>query len=187
MVLCRNRGSVCSIGDGSMKQISRPRRAAPAKQKVNRRLYQSSTNTSSRWSCRTVADMAAVAQTLVRDATANVWLLSGPLGSGKTVFSRSALRALGFRGAVPSPTFTLSRHYHTPRGRWTRAIHIDAYRIKNQGEEAALDIADAAQDPNCLVLIEWPERLAQHAWKNALRLRFQHTKAGRVVRVKLAR
>ncbi len=126
--------------------------------------------------------MRLVAEELVDSASANVWLLSGPLGSGKTVFARSVLRILGFRGAVPSPTFTLSRHYQTPRGRWTRVVHIDAYRIKNQAEEAALDITDAAQDPRCLVLIEWPERLASQLRTNALRLQFQHAKTGRVVR-----
>ena len=93
-----------------------------------------------------------------------VWLLQGALGAGKSTFARAALRSLGVTGAVPSPTFTLVRQYRLRRGRWQRAIHVDAYRITSATEIRALAIDEAIADPACLVLIEWPERLPKNLW-----------------------
>lgn len=111
---------------------------------------------------------------MLAERAPSVWLLRGPLGSGKTTFVRAALRSLGYRGTVASPTFTLVRQYPLSRGRWRRAIHIDAYRITDRREEAALDIAAAVTDSSCLVFIEWPEKLRTQAWVGARVLRFAH-------------
>src|SRR4029450_4743012 len=71
----------------------------------------------------TMAVGEAVAS-LLRDGDAIA--LTGALAAGKTTFVRGAPRALGFGGAVASPTFTLVREY---RGR-VRIYHVDVYRLQ---------------------------------------------------------
>ncbi len=151
--------------------------------KINIGIYQGKRIASRVWHSSNVLETARIAAFLVRHGRNNVWLLTGPLGGGKSTFVRAALKYLGYYGNVPSPTFALSRIYHLKRGPWKSVIHIDAYRIKGESEEAALDIASAVMDPRCLVLIEWPEKLKQRPWTGPLRLRFSHRKdGGRTIR-----
>lgn len=57
-------------------------------------------------------------------------LLTGPLGAGKTTLVKFIAEALGFKGEVTSPTYTLIHEYPTPRG---PIVHIDAYRLADAG------------------------------------------------------
>lgn len=82
-----------------------------------------------------------------------VLYLSGDLGSGKTSFARSVLRALGHAGRVPSPTFTLVQSYNLSN---FDLYHFDFYRFSSPDEwrEAGFDEhvgGDAA------AIVEWPE------------------------------
>ena len=82
----------------------------------------------------TMAVGEAVAS-LIREGDAVA--LTGELGAGKTTFVRGAARALGFDGAVASPTFTLVREY---QGR-VRIYHVDVYRL-----ERVQDVLDLGLD-----------------------------------------
>lgn len=81
--------------------------------------------------------------------------LRGDLGSGKSVFARSALRALCQNDMleVPSPTFTLVQHYDSPAG---PLYHFDLYRISESSELSELGWDEALKEGICF--IEWPER-----------------------------
>ncbi|HVF65992.1 MAG TPA: tRNA (adenosine(37)-N6)-threonylcarbamoyltransferase complex ATPase subunit type 1 TsaE [Casimicrobiaceae bacterium] len=83
--------------------------------------------------------------------------LSGPLGAGKTTFARGVLRALGWTGAVKSPTFALVEHYPLSN---LYLYHFDFYRF---GEAAEWDDAGVSEAfaRGSVCLIEWPERVAQ--------------------------
>jgi len=81
--------------------------------------------------------------------------LHGPLGAGKTSFTRALLAALGVGERIKSPTYSLIEGYSTPAGR--PAWHLDLYRIADPGELEWLGL-DALSEPEALVLIEWPER-----------------------------
>src|SRR5262245_10091094 len=61
---------------------------------------------------------------------ARVVALNGDLGAGKTTFAQGFLRFLGVDQPVISPTFLLIRSYPLETERFSRAYHIDCYRLK---------------------------------------------------------
>lgn len=88
-----------------------------------------------------------------------VWL-SGPLGAGKSALARAVIRALTPADRadepIPSPTYTLVQDYETVLG---PLLHADLYRLSDAEEAAELGL----DDPDAVVLIEWPERLGATA------------------------
>ena len=79
-------------------------------------------------------------------------LVSGELGSGKTTFVRGAARALGVRGPVTSPTFTIGQVYAGS----PEVAHVDLYRLGSlAGEDPAL--LDDYLSPDRVAFVEWPD------------------------------
>ena len=80
--------------------------------------------------------------------------LAGNLGAGKTTLARASLRALGVKGTVRSPTYTIAEPYETRIGRiW----HLDMYRIAHPDEIEYIAIRDLVGE-SAACLVEWPER-----------------------------
>src|SRR5690606_20779032 len=93
---------------------------------------------------------------------------SGALRAGKTSIARALLAALGHRGRVKSPTFTLVEPYNLPR---FDLYHFDFYRFSSSNEwrEAGFDEYFAA---DAVTLVEWPEMGGPGLPAPDLRIRF---------------
>ncbi|MBI1819278.1 MAG: tRNA (adenosine(37)-N6)-threonylcarbamoyltransferase complex ATPase subunit type 1 TsaE [Nitrospirae bacterium] len=80
--------------------------------------------------------------------------LSGPLGAGKTSFVKGIGAALGIHPEnLCSPTFILRGEY---RGKFPLA-HVDLYRLDSPEEVQRLGLFEQ-EDPETVLIIEWPER-----------------------------
>lgn len=91
--------------------------------------------------------------------TATLITLSGELGAGKTTFSQMVGQALHVTENMVSPTFVLEKVYTlTNTNGFTKLIHIDAYRLKSGDELTALGFSELLQDPQNIILLEWPEK-----------------------------
>ncbi len=113
------------------------------------------------------ADFAARLGATLRPA--DVLLLQGEIGSGKTHFARSLIQSLmNPPEDVPSPTFTLVQAYDTQIGEiW----HCDLYRLTSVDEVDELGLTEAFDTALCLV--EWPDKLGPLTPDTALMLAFQ--------------
>lgn len=109
-----------------------------------------------------------------------VVFLSGDLGAGKTTLVRGFLRALGHRGAVKSPTFTLVEPYELDEPGGRAVNHFDLYRLSGVADLEGLGFRDYL-DGAALCLIEWPERGARAAVAPDLEVRIDIVGTGRVV------
>lgn len=97
-----------------------------------------------------------------KEGTATLVTLSGDLGAGKTAFTKAVAGALGVEGVVTSPTFVLEKIYALPVGApYARLIHIDAYRLDAGAELGPLGFDEALRDAGNLILLEWPEKVAE--------------------------
>ena len=95
---------------------------------------------------------AALAAELAPDG---VLLLSGDLGTGKTVLAQGIARGLGIEPReVQSPTFTLIREHRGPGG---RLVHVDLYRLDPE-DVPALGLEELLAGRGVKV-VEWAERL----------------------------
>lgn len=99
--------------------------------------------------------------------------LHGDLGAGKSTLARALLRALGVKGAIRSPTYTLVERYLVPGG---EAWHLDLYRIGDAAELDFLGLDDAAAT---LWLVEWPEKAGSYLPAADLRVELASSGDGR--------
>lgn len=105
----------------------------------------------------------------------DTFLLSGPIGAGKSCLARAFIRArLGPEEDVPSPTFTLVQVYETPD---TEIWHADLYRLTHPDEVWELGLDDAFRTSICLV--EWPDRLGAHVPDGAMLIHLGSAGEGR--------
>ena len=81
----------------------------------------------------------------------DVVTVSGELGSGKTTFVRGACRALGVRGPITSPTFTIGHRYE---GR-VPVSHLDLFRFQGLSPAEWGDLEPYFED--AVAFVEWPE------------------------------
>ncbi|MEI6400422.1 MAG: tRNA (adenosine(37)-N6)-threonylcarbamoyltransferase complex ATPase subunit type 1 TsaE [bacterium] len=94
------------------------------------------------------------------DVGAQVVLLSGTLGTGKTTLSQAIAKELGVTETVISPTFILMKRYESQNDLIKNLVHIDAYRLENKEEMSRLEWEALINQNNTLILLEWPEKVS---------------------------
>ena len=80
----------------------------------------------------------------------DVVVLTGELGSGKTVLTQGIASSFGIKN-ITSPTFVISRVYKSK----TNFIHIDTYRLLDQGVSSFSDLDFESYLENSIFVIEW--------------------------------
>ena len=118
-------------------------------------------------------DPAATGRFAARLAThldaADVILLTGDLGSGKTTLARGVIARLCGVTDAPSPTYTIVQTYDTEGG--GELWHADLYRVEDPSELEELGLDEAFDEAICLV--EWPDRLGDHLPPDRLEIRLE--------------
>ncbi len=86
-----------------------------------------------------------------------VILISGELGSGKTILVKGMGTELGIsEDEITSPTFTISQEYISEKG---KLLHIDLYRIEDDDiAELLYFVADKIKD-GYITVFEWGEKI----------------------------
>ncbi|MCC6934385.1 MAG: tRNA (adenosine(37)-N6)-threonylcarbamoyltransferase complex ATPase subunit type 1 TsaE [Candidatus Yanofskybacteria bacterium] len=125
-------------------------------------------------------DTAAIAARLAERVRASlprteaiVIALIGDLGAGKTTFTQGFASALGIRQQPKSPTFLLAKEYSvpgTPYSLW----HLDCYRLTGRQDLITLDLHHIFEQPNNIVLVEWPEKIGEGLPRDTIEVRFTH-------------
>ena len=118
-----------------------------------------------------------LAQKLVarnRNKKAAVFGLEGELGAGKTTFIKGFAKALGIKEKISSPTFVLHKIYKIKTNNCKLLHHIDAYRLKDHRDLLPLGIKEILENPENIVLIEWPDRVEKILPKKYIKIHIDH-------------
>ncbi len=99
----------------------------------------------------------------------DVYLLTGPLGSGKTCLTQGIAWGLGISGFVASASFVLMAEH---KGRLT-LYHIDLYRLEETVQTADLGLEDYLYGQG-VCAIEWADRALAVFPPECLEVHFSH-------------
>jgi tRNA threonylcarbamoyladenosine biosynthesis protein TsaE len=94
--------------------------------------------------------------------------------TAKTTLVKAIAKELGITETITSPTFVIAKYYDTKDARFTKLIHIDAYRIEDPKELEVLGWDSIKKEPNTLVVIEWPEKVEGLLSEDAKRFSINH-------------
>jgi len=104
--------------------------------------------------------------------------LWGDLGSGKTTFTQGAAARLGVKKAVNSPTFLIMKKYLLAGGyKNMNLYHFDLYRVSDKRELLDLGWEEILADKHNLVVVEWPEKIADILPQTRIDIRFKQMAA----------
>ncbi len=96
-----------------------------------------------------------------------VFLLSGDLGCGKTIFSRKIGYLLGVKEKITSPTYMIYNEYKIVESRKLKVeskiekfLHMDLYKITSEKDLEEIKFLDLFKE-NTVSCIEWPENMGE--------------------------
>lgn len=118
----------------------------------------------SRHRIESLDDLRRLANDLAGEGGASLLLLlDGPMGAGKTQFTKFLLEALGSHETV-SPSFAIHHSYETGRG---LVHHFDLFRLENADDLESTGFWDLF-DLEAWIVIEWAEKLNEFNLRSAL-------------------
>lgn len=82
-----------------------------------------------------------------------IFALEGPMGAGKTQFTKGLGHAMGIKSEIVSPTFNLILQYQN-------LTHIDVWRLSSDSELVELGFIKMLEEKNVVISIEWAEKVA---------------------------
>ncbi len=114
---------------------------------------------------------------------AEIILLKGDLGSGKTTFTQEVAKIFEIKDYVTSPTFVIQKRYKIKNNQgsgsacrqvgFENLIHIDAYRLESEKELLDLGWQENILNSKNIILIEWPEKVIEVLPKNIQEISFK--------------
>lgn len=87
-----------------------------------------------------------------------VFALYGPMGVGKTTFTKAVCEELGVKDNITSPTFAIVNEYRSNTNELI--YHFDFYRIKKLEEVYDMGYEDYFYS-GAICFIEWPELIEE--------------------------
>ncbi len=104
----------------------------------------------------TLADLQRIADAFAQQLRPGMRVgLVGPLGAGKTAFTKALARSFGIHDEVISPTYVYHQVYDIPAAvqGLHHLHHLDLYRLSSDTQLSSLDLLP--DDPHGLSVIEW--------------------------------
>ena len=90
-------------------------------------------------------------------------MLRGPLGAGKTAFTRGVASVISPGSRVKSPTYTIVNEYRMGA---VPLFHFDLYRLGEGADLAGIGFDDYAASGHCI--LEWSEYLTEEPPRGAV-------------------
>ena len=97
-----------------------------------------------------------------------VIVLEGPLGSGKTTFTKGIAKGLNIRETVTSPSFTIIAEYEGSMP----LVHVDLYRTGSDEELELLGLGEKLSG-SAVCVIEWGEKAESFVPNESIRVSFE--------------
>lgn len=124
---------------------------------------------------KTEADTNNLAKSISKNLKlGDVIALYGPLGAGKTFFTKCLCRHLGITENVSSPSYVLMNEYE---GKYSVA-HLDLYRLGSPEELLELGLFDLFE--NRITIIEWAEIATEILPATTKKIRFEFSGSDRI-------
>jgi tRNA threonylcarbamoyladenosine biosynthesis protein TsaE len=102
-----------------------------------------------------IKDIDAIAASVLEHLESKTILFDGAMGTGKTTFINTLLKAMQSNDVATSPTFSIVNEYTIPND---KVYHFDFYRVESLDEAYNFGIEDYLSTNNWLFM-EWPQRI----------------------------